>query len=291
MTAPTTPVPAAGSPAGTAAGTGSGPDSDPGHRPTPGTPTPWRALRHGCTLGWRQLTKIVRNPEQLLDVTLMPIMFVVLFVFIFGGAIGGDWRNYLQYVLPGLLVQSLVFATLGTGTSINTDIDKGIFDRFRALPIARSGPLIGAVLGDLARYTISVIVLVGFAAALGYEFVNGLLPTVLACLLVLAFALCLSWVWVWLGVTMRKPTGVQGAAMLLLFPLTFGSNVFVETETMPAALRAFADVNPVSHLAAATRGLMLDGPVAEPLAWTAVWGIALLVVFVPLALRGYRRRT
>ncbi|HZC25868.1 MAG TPA: ABC transporter permease, partial [Actinopolymorphaceae bacterium] len=122
---------------------------------------PLRALRHGLTLTWRSLVKTRRNPEALIDVTLQPIIFVVLFVFIFGGAISGDWRAYLQFVLPGLMVQTVVFSTLGTGVGLNSDIDKGVFDRFRSLPIARSGPLVGAVLGDAVRYALSIGVLVG----------------------------------------------------------------------------------------------------------------------------------
>ncbi|WP_020578023.1 ABC transporter permease [Actinopolymorpha alba] len=252
---------------------------------------PLRALRHGLTLTWRSLLKIRRNPEALIDVTLQPIIFVVLFVFIFGGAISGDWRSYLQFVLPGLMVQTIVFSTMGTGIALNTDIDKGVFDRFRSLPIARSGPLVGAVLGDLVRYALSLAVLLGFGAVLGFDFTGGFLGALAGCALVMGFALALCWAWVWLGVTMKKPQGVQGVGILLMFPLTFGSNVFVQAGTLPGWLQAFVSVNPVTYLVDATRGLILGGPVAQPVLSSLAWMAGLLVAFVPLALRAYRRRT
>lgn len=252
---------------------------------------PARALQHGLTLTWRSIVKIRRNPETLMDVTLQPIIFVVLFVFVFGGAIGGDWRTYLQFVLPGLMVQTIVFSTIGTGLALNTDIDKGVFDRFRSLPIARSGPLVGAVLGDAVRYAISLIVLIGFSAILGYDFKAGFVATLAACLLVLAFALTLCWAWVWLGLTMKKPQGVQGVGFMLMMPLTFGSPVFVQANTMPGWLQGFVSVNPVTHLVDAARGLMLEGTVGKPFLLSLAWMAGLLVVFVPLALRAYRRRT
>lgn len=252
---------------------------------------PLRALQHGLTLTWRSIVKIRRNPETLMDVTLQPIIFTVLFVFVFGGAIAGDWRQYLQFALPGLMVQTIVFSTIGTGLALNTDIDKGVFDRFRSLPIARTGPLVGAVLGDLVRYAISLAVLIGFAAILGYHFNTGFLATLAACLLVLGFALTLCWAWVWLGLKMKKPQGFQGVGFMIMMPLTFGSNVFVQTTTLPGWMQAFVNVNPVAHLVDATRGLMLGGAVARPLLFSLLWMAGFLVLFVPLALRAYRRRT
>jgi oleandomycin transport system permease protein len=252
---------------------------------------PARALQHGLTLTWRSLVKTRRNPEQLADVTFQPIIFTLLFVFVFGGAIGGDWRTYLQFVLPGLLVQSVIFSTLGTGVGLNTDIDKGVFDRFRSLPIARSAPLVGAVLGDAVRYAFSICVMIALGAALGFDFTNGAAGAIAGCLLVLGFALALCWVWVWLGLTVKTAQGVQGLAFLVMFPLTFGSNVFVPTTTLPSWMQAFVNVNPVRFLVDAARGLMLGGPVAQPLLYTVLWCAGLLAVFVPLALRAYRRRT
>ena len=257
----------------------------------PARMNPVRAWSHTRTLTWRFLVKARRNPEAFFDVTFQPILFTVLFVFVFGGAIGGDWRNYLQFLLPGIMVQNTIFLTIGTGFSLNTDIDKGVFDRFRSLPIARSSPLVGAVLGDALRYALSICILVGFGALLGFDFDGRVLGAVAAGLVVLGFALALCWVWVWLGLVMRKPQGVQAAGFPVMILMTFGSNVFVPADTLPGWLRAFVDVNPVKHLVDATRGLMLGGPVADGLRVTALWAAGVLVVFVPLALRAYRRRT
>ena len=251
--------------------------------------TPLRALSHTRTLTWRFLVKTRRNPEMFADVTIQPILFTVLFVFVFGGAVGGDWHNYLQFLLAGLLVQNTIFLTISTGFSLNSDIEKGVFDRFRSLPIARSSPLLGAVLGDAMRYALSICVLLGFGVVLGYH--GSVAGTVAAGLVVLGFALALCWVWVWLGLVMRKPQGVQAAGFPFMILLTFGSNVFVPADTLPSWLRAFVDVNPVRYLVDAARGLMVGGPVAEGLRYTLYWSVGLLVVFVPLALRAYRRRT
>jgi len=134
---------------------------------------PFPAVRHGLTLAWRSLLKIKYNPEQLIDLTLQPIIFVILFVFLFGGAVAGDWRDYLQFVLPGILVQTVVFATLGTGIGLATDIKTGIFDRFRSMPIARSAPLVGTVAGDVVRYVVSGVVVLAFGMVLGFRIHTG----------------------------------------------------------------------------------------------------------------------
>jgi oleandomycin transport system permease protein len=254
-----------------------------------GAMTPARALSHSLTLTWRFLVKARRNPEMFFDVTVQPILFTVLFVFVFGGAVGGGWHHYLQFLLAGILVQNTVFLTISTGLALNNDIAKGVFDRFRSLPIARSGPLVGAVLGDALRYALSICILIVFGLVLGFH--GSALGIVAAGLVVLGFALALCWVWVWLGLVMRKPQGVQAAGFPLMIALTFGSNVFVPLETLPGWLRTFVDVNPVRYLVDAARGLMVGGPVAEGLRYTLCWSVGLLVVFVPLALRAYRRRT
>jgi oleandomycin transport system permease protein len=175
------------------------------------------AVRHGLTMTWRSLIQLRRSPEQFFDLTLQPIMFTVLFVFLFGGAVDGDWHSYLQYVMPGLLVQTVLFATLRTGIALNTDITKGVFDRFRTLPIARSAPLTGAVLGDVIRYVVSIIVMFAFGLSLGFHVQTGLLPVVAAAGLVLAFAFALCWVSALLGMVMKTPQTVQGVGALALF--------------------------------------------------------------------------
>ena len=222
-------------------------------------------------LAQRALIKIRRTPEQLLDVTLQPILFVVLFVYLFGGAIAGSPHDYLQFVLPALMVQTVLFSTVAIGVNLNNDVGKGVFDRFRSLPIARSAPLIGAVLGDVIRYVISVVVLLIVGYVLGFRIGTNPFSALAGCLLVVLFALCLCWASIWLGMTMHEPGGVQGIAFVLLFPLTFGSSSFVPVDTMPGWLQAWVHVNPVTHLVDAVRTLIVGGgsswPILEALGW------------------------
>ncbi|MEU0090191.1 ABC transporter permease [Kribbella sp. NPDC006257] len=254
---------------------------------------PFAWVEQSLTLAWRNIVRIKQNPEALADVTFQPIIFLVLFVFVFGGAISttGRWQDYLPLVLPGILVQSVVFSTMGTGVGLNDDFAKGVFDRFRSLPIARVAPLIGAVLGDAVRYILSIVILMTSGLILGFHFGDGVLNGLAALLLILGFALSLCWIWVWLGLTMKTAQGVQGIAFLVMFPLTFGSNIFVKTDTLPGWLQSWVHVNPIAHLVDAMRGLMLGGPVQKPLLTTLAWMIGLVAVFAPLAIRAYRRRT
>lgn len=254
---------------------------------------PFAWVEQSLTLAWRNIVRIRQNPEALADVTLQPIIFLVLFLFVFGGAVaqGGTWQAYLPFLLPGLLVQTVVFSTMGTGVGLNDDFAKGVFDRFRSLPIARIAPLIGAVLGDAVRYTLSIVILMVTGFALGFRFGNGVGNGLLACLIVLAFALSLCWIWVWLGLKLKTAQGVQGIAILVMFPLTFGSNVFVQTDTLPGFLQTFVNLNPVKYLVDTMRGLMLGGEVQKPLLITLAWMVGLVAVFAPLAIRAYRQRT
>jgi oleandomycin transport system permease protein len=250
------------------------------------------SLRHALVLARRSLIKTWRTPEALIDVTLQPVIFLALFTYIFGGAIaGGSQHDYLQFLLPGLLGQSIAMAGVALGQNLNADIEKGVFDRFRSLPIGRSAPLVGGVLADVARYlTLCVVTLVaGFL--MGFRVQTGAGETLAAVLLSVGFALCFCWISVFVGMVARTPGAVQGVMFLLVLPLSFASNTFVPTETMPGWLQAFVKVNPLSHLVEAVRGLMVGGPVLEPVIWTLGWMAGLLVVFVPLAMRAYRRRS
>jgi oleandomycin transport system permease protein len=251
---------------------------------------PVRAMRHGRTLAWRALVRIRRNPEQLLDVTLSPIIFVTLFVFLFGGAIAGESRHsYLQYVLPGVMVQTVIFASAGTGVGLNTDITKGIFDRFRSLPIARSAPLAGAIGGDMFRYLISIAMVYAYGSLLGFRVQTNALSALAAVGVTIVFAFGLCWVWALLGLYVKSPQSVQGLGFLIMFPLTFGSNVFVAAKTLPGWLQAWVKVNPVTDVTTAVRGLVLGGPVATPVWHSLAWAAAFTLVFAPLAVRRYRR--
>jgi oleandomycin transport system permease protein len=247
--------------------------------------------RHSVALARRSLIKTIRTPEALLDVTLQPVIFLLLFTYLLGGAIaGGDRHAYLQFLLPGLLGQSLALGGIALGQNLNADIEKGVFDRFRSLPVARSAPLIGAVAADIVRYLTVCVVMLGFGAIMGFRIETGFLPAVAAVALSIGFGLCFCWISVWVGMLVRTSGAVQGVMMLLVLPLTFGSNVFVGTNTLPGWLQAFVHVNPITSLVTTIRGLLVGGPVAGHLLVTLAWMAGLLVVFVPLALRAYARR-
>lgn len=248
-------------------------------------------LRNTFTLTWRSVLKIRTNMEDLVGLSLQPIMFLLLFTYVFGGAIAGGTHAYLQFELPGLLVMTVVFATMGTGLMLNQDITGGVFDRFRSLPIARWAPLAGAVLGDMVRYLISVGVTLGFGMILGFRIGTSPLAAVAGCLLLLTFALAMCWLSALIGMLVKTPQGVQMYGFLAMFPLVFGSNLLVPSQTMPGWLQAFVRVNPMTHLTSAERGLLTGGPVATPALRSLLWAVGIFVVFAPLAVRAYRRRT
>jgi len=254
--------------------------------------SPLTGLRNSFTLTWRSVLKIRTNAEDLLGLSLQPIMFLLLFTYVFGGAIAhGDVHKYLQYVLPGILVQTVLFATLGTGLMLNQDISAGIFDRFRSLPIARWAPLAGAIMGDVTRYVISVVVTLGFGIVLGFRVTTNPLAAIAGCALVLAFAMAMCWLSALIGLLVKTPQGVQVFGFTAMFPIVFASGVLVPIQTMPGWLQAFAKANPMTLLAAAARGLMTGGPVAIPAGESMLWAIGILAVFAPLAVRAYRRKT
>ena len=255
------------------------------------TPRPPRAgtVSAALTFGWRGMLKVRHVPEQLLYATITPVMFVLMFTYLFGGAIAGSTGEYLDYILPGILVMSVLFTTVYSGVALNTDMTKGVVDRFRSLPVARSAPLVGSLLGDSVRYLVAGTVIVLLGVGLGYRPDAGV-PGVLAALaLVIVFAFGLSWVFTTLGLLLRSPNAVMNAGFMGVFPLTFLSNVFVEPETLPAALEAFVNVNPISILATASRGLMDGSAQAGDIAIVLATAAALTAVFAPLTTRLYRR--
>ncbi|GLX99717.1 MULTISPECIES: ABC transporter permease [Actinoplanes] len=248
-------------------------------------------LTHSGALAQRSLIKTMRTPEALIDVTIQPVIFLLLFTYLFGGAIGdGDRHAYLQFLLPGMLAQSLAMGGVALGQNLNADIEKGVFDRFRSLPISRAAPLVGAVLADVVRYLSVCLVMLTFGTIMGFRVETGFLPAVAAVALSVGFGLCFCWISVWVGMIVRTSGAVQGVMFMLVLPLTFGSNVFVATDTLPGWLQAFVQVNPITPLVATIRGLLVGGPVAAHLTVTLIWMAGLLVVFVPLALRAYARR-
>ena len=256
------------------------------------TPRPPRAsaLSAALTFGWRGMLKVKHVPEQLLDVTITPVMFVLMFTYLFGGAIEGSTGEYLQYILPGILVMSVLFTTVYSGIALNTDLTKGVVDRFRSLPIWRPAPLVGALLGDSVRYLLAGTVIIVLGVVLGYRPQAGVLGVLAALALVVVFAFGLSWVFTSVGLLMRSPNAVMNAGFMGIFPLTFLSNVFVDPKTLPRGLEAFVDANPISHLVSASRGLMAGTAETGEIAVVLGAALALTAIFAPLTVYLYRTK-
>jgi len=256
----------------------------------PARVTPIEGLRQTATLAWRTLVQIRHNPWELGDFSFQPIMFVLLFTYVFGGAISGSTSEYLTFALPGIIVMNMLFVTMYVGMGLNTDLTKGVFDRLRSLPLARWAPLAGRITADLVKQAWSILLLLGIGALLGFRIGTSWPQLLGAVVLLLVFALAFSWVSVLAGLVAPDPEHVQILGFTALFPLTFVSNVFVPTETMPGWLQAFVNVNPVTLLADASRGLMVGGPAAGPVIWSLVWAAVIVAVFVPLSLWALKRR-
>lgn len=248
------------------------------------------ALRNTLTMAGRGLIKIRRTPEQLMDVTLQPILFTLMFTYIFGGAISGDVQSYLPVIIPGILVQTVITTSVVTGVQLREDMDKGVFDRFRSLPIARIAPLSGALLADTVRYAIATVLTFTMGALMGFRPGGGLWSVVAAGLLVVVCSWAVSWIFAFFGVIARTASSVQGISMIILFPLTFLSNAFVPVDTMPDWMQWFVNINPVSHLVTAVRELTSTGAFGAD-AWISLLGAAVIVaVFAPLTVRAYMRK-
>lgn len=248
------------------------------------------AVSASLTFGWRALLKIKHMPEQLADVVGIPIIFTLLFTYLFGGALAGSTADYLRFLLPGSLVMTVLMVSVYAGVGLNTDVTKGVFDRFRSLPIWRPAVFLGALIGDLGRYLLSSILVIGLGLVMGYRPDGGMTGVLWALALLLVFCFGLGWVWSTLGLLMRTPSAVMNTGMVVLFPLTFASNVFVDPHTLPGWLRAFVEVNPVSHLVTAERGLMAGTTTAGHIGWVLVAAVALTAVFAPVTMLLYRNK-
>lgn len=242
------------------------------------------------TFGWRALLKIKHLPEQLADTIAIPVLFTVLFTYLFGGALSGSTHGYLQQLLPGTLVMSVLLMTIYAGLTLSTDRDRGVLDRFRTLPIWQPALVVGALIGDVARYLLASTLVVGLGLLMGFRPQGGALGVLAALALIVVFASSLAWVWTTLGLLVRSPSSVSMVSMLVQFPLTFASNVFVTPATMPGWLRVFVKANPVSHLVTAERGLMQGTATSGQVLWVLFASAALAAVFAPLTMRLYRTR-
>ncbi|MFT8320606.1 MAG: ABC transporter permease [Bacillus sp. (in: firmicutes)] len=250
-----------------------------------------QSVRNSLTMAYRGVLKIRRTPEQLFDVTLQPIIFTLMFTYIFGGAISGNVQNYLPVIIPGILVQTVITTSIVTGVQLREDMDKGVFDRFKSLPIARIAPLAGALLADTIRYTIATVLTFTMGYIMGYRPEGGLGYVALAALLVIVCSWAISWIFAFFGVIARTASSVQGISMLVLFPLTFLSNAFVPVKTMPDWLQWFVNINPISHLVTAVRNLANTGTIGSDLAISLIGAAVIVAIFAPITVRAYMRRT
>ncbi|MFI7302049.1 ABC transporter permease [Micromonospora aurantiaca] len=248
------------------------------------------ALSASLTFGWRALLKIKHVPEQLFDVTAFPIIMVLMFTYLFGGALADSPRAYLQFFLPGIMVTSVVMITMYTGVGLNSDIEKGVFDRIRTLPVWRPSALVGMIFGDVLRYVLAAVVILTVGVVLGFRPDGGLLGVLAGIGLLVVFSFAFSWVWTFFGLVLRSEKSVMGTSMMVLFPLTFLSNVFVDPSTMPGWLQAFVKINPITQLVTSVRAAMAGSMDAPSTMWMLLWSAVFVVVFGTLTMYRYNRR-
>lgn len=256
-----------------------------------GTRPPRASALSAClAFGWRGMLKIKHVPEQLIDVTITPVLFLLMFTYLFGGAISGSTAEYLDYIFPGIVVQSVLFTAVYSGVALNTDATKGVVDRFRSLPIWAPAPLAGAVIGDAARFVLAAVVLVTLGLIMGYDASGGPAGMVAAVALVVVFTFGLSWVFTAAGMVMRSPNAVMNTGFMVLFPLVFLSNIFVEPSTLPSWLESVVNVNPVSILTTATRSLMEGNAQGDDILITLGVAAVMTIIFAPLTVHLYRSK-
>ena len=248
------------------------------------------ALSTSLTFGWRAMLKIKHVPEQLFDAVGNPIIFTLLFTYLLGGAIAGSTSAYLQFLIPGILVQTVLLITAYTGVNLNTDISKGVADRFRSLPIWRPAVIVGALLGDMVRYALASAIVLLLGLVLGFRPEGGVVGVLLSVALILVFSFSVSWIWTMLGLTLRTPTSVLWVSTVIMFPLTFASNIFVDPKTMPGWLQTAVGFNPITHLVTAVRGLMWGNVLIGEIGWLLVASAALVAIFAPTTMYQYGRK-
>jgi ABC-2 type transport system permease protein len=253
----------------------------------PPAPSP---LSNALVFGWRAVLKFKHVPEQLFDLVMTPIMFTLLFTFVFGGALAGSPGTYLQVFLPGILVQTVAFNAVYSGMGLSTDLGKGLFDRFRSLPIWPLAPFAGLMVGDVLRHLIAGGIILGIGLILGYRPEAGVAGVLAAFALLIAIGFGMGWVFIVLGLLIRTPMTVMTIGFTVLFPLVFASNIMVDPATMPGWLRAFVEVNPVSSMTTAMRGLMAGDATARQIGLALATPLALTVLLAPLTLWLYRQR-
>ena len=248
------------------------------------------ALSQITTLAWRALIKMSRTPEQLVDVTFMPILFTVMFGLMFGGAVSGSTAHYLPTLIPGIIAMTTITACVAAGIQLREDMDKGVFNRFRSLPIARIAPLAGPMMADLARYAIAAVVTLTVGVVMGYRPGGGVPGVFAGIVLAVITGWSIAWIFLSIGTKARSAGAVQGMSMMIMFPLAFLSNAFVPVDSLPGWLQVVTRVNPVSHVVSALRDLMNDGAVTAQVGWALLGCAAVAAIFIPLAVRSYSRQ-
>lgn len=262
------------------------------HAPAQPATKPPRWLRHSLVLARRSLTKTVRSPGPVINGVVTPALFLVLFLYLFGGSVAGSTADYLQYLFPGILVLGAALTGMvSTGTTINLDLKNGVTDRFRSLPISRLAPLLGSVLADLVRYLLAVGILAGIGLLLGFRIRGSASTAIAAAGLIVLFGFCLSWVTVFIGVLVKDANAVMAFSFITFLPLQLGTSLAAPTDTLPGWLRAWAEVNPVTHAIDASRALLTNAPAGNSITATLVWSAALFAIFCPLAVRAYGRQS
>jgi len=246
-------------------------------------------LSQTLSMAWRALKKMRRNPEQFFDVTLQPLLFTAMFAYIFGGAISGNVHKYLPLLIPGIVAQTVLTTCMATGVQLREDMEKGVFDRFKSLPIARLAPLAGPMVADLVRYLIAAGLTFVTGVIIGYRPGGGVFGVLGAIVLAIFTGWALAWIFTFIGTLARNARSVQGISMMILFPLTFLSNAFVPVSTLPGPLADFVRVNPVSHLVSAARDLANQGMITAEVGWTLLAGLIVIMIFAPLSVYGYKR--
>ena len=261
-----------------------------GAQDLPARPSVRDTVSQSLAMAWRATKKMRRNPEQFFDVTIQPLLFTAMFAYIFGGAISGSVKDYLPIIIPGILAQTALTACMATGIQLREDMDKGVFDRFKSLPIARIAPLAGPAIADLLRYGTAATLTILTGLAMGYRPGGGFLGVFAGWLLTIVAGWSLAWIFTWLGTIARSAQAVQGISMMIMFPLTFLSNAFVPSSTLPGWLRAFVQVNPVSHVVTAVRDLTNEGHVTAQVGWALLGCAVVVAIFLPLSVRSYSRK-
>ena len=246
-------------------------------------------LSQTFSMAWRSLKKMRRNPEQFFDVTIQPLLFTAMFAYVFGGAISGSVSDYLPIMIPGIVAQTVLTVCMATGVQMREDMDKGVFDRFKSLPISRVAPLAGPMVADILRYLIAGGLTFATGILMGYRPDGGVIGVGAAMLLAVFTGWSLAWVFTWIGTIAKSARAVQGMSMMILFPLTFLSNAFVPADTLPNWLEKFVQINPVSHLVSATRDLANNADLTSEVGWTVLAGLVVIAIFAPLSVRSYKR--